>query len=282
MTLPNGHPAENADACRAAVGIDDRPAVPGDVGDATEPTNAIASELDATHDAGPVDGWAAVIEERYRIMLTGILAGASTAEQRIVSTGLRLLADVAGEGWSEAMGDTKHEDAGLDSGPQSDRVNDQATDPLTDAVEATVLASRALLGMVARSVSSALELVTLPQFRIMVVLATEGPLRVTTLAQRMGAVTSTFSRTLDRMVAGGWLVRAENPDSRREVLVRLSDQGRRLVEDVTERRRVEIRAALERLAPEQRATISAALATFSDAAGEPSADDLLILGLGGL
>lgn len=272
MTLPNGHPAENAD----------RPTVYSDVGADTEPTNAVASEPDATRNTEPVDGWAAVIEERYRIMLTGILAGASTAEQRIVSTGLRLLADVAGEGWSEAMGDTKHEDAGLGSGPQSDRVNDQATDPLTDAVEATVLASRALLGMVARSVSSALELVTLPQFRIMVVLATEGPLRVTTLAQRMGAVTSTFSRTLDRMVAGGWLVRAENPDSRREVLVRLSDQGRRLVEDVTERRRVEIRAALERLAPEQRAAISAALGTFSDAAGEPSADDLLILGLGGL
>ena len=152
-------------------------------------------------------------------------------------------------------------------------------DPLTEAAEATVLASRALLGVVARSVSSALELVSLPQFRIMVVLASEGPLRVTTLAQRMGAVQSTFSRSLDRMVAGGWLVRAENPDSRREILVRLSDQGRHLVEEVTDRRRAEIRAVLERLGPEARASVGAALAAFSEAAGEPSADDLLVLGL---
>lgn len=167
------------------------------------------------------------------------------------------------------MGEKKRSGEGRESG----------TDPLTDAVESTVLASRALLGMVARSVSSALELVTLPQFRVMVVLANESPLRVTTLAQRMGAVQSTFSRTLDRMVAGGWLVRAENPDNRREVLVQLSDQGRRLVDDVTERRRAEIRAALEGVTPEVRTSIGVALAAFSDAAGEPAADDLLVLGL---
>ena len=152
-------------------------------------------------------------------------------------------------------------------------------DPLVEAVDATVVASRALLGMVARSVSTALELVTLPQFRIMVVIASEGPLRVTTLAQRMGAVPSTFSRTLDRMVANGWLSRTENPDSRREVLVHLTDRGRHLVNEVTERRRSEIRAALERLSPDARAGVMAALQTFGDAAGEPSAADLLVLGL---
>ena len=152
-------------------------------------------------------------------------------------------------------------------------------DPLVESVDATVVASRALLGMVARSVSTALELVTLPQFRIMVVIASEGPLRVTTLAQRMGAVPSTFSRTLDRMVANGWLSRTENPDSRREVLVQLTDKGRHLVNEVTERRRSEIRAALERLSPDARAAVMDALQTFGDAAGEPSAADLLVLGL---
>lgn len=167
------------------------------------------------------------------------------------------------------MGDKRRGGEGRGSG----------ADPLSDAVEATVLASRALLGMVARSVSGALELVTLPQFRVLVVLTAEGPLRVTTLAQRMGVVPSTFSRTLDRMVAGGWLVRTENPDSRREVLVQLSDQGRRLVEEVTERRRAEIRTALEGLTPQARTAIGAALAAFSEAAGEPSPEDLLVLGL---
>lgn len=151
--------------------------------------------------------------------------------------------------------------------------------PARDAIGPTLIASRALLGMVARSVSAALEVVSLPQFRVLVVLATEGPLRVTTLAERMGAVQSTFSRSLDRMVAGGWVIRAENPDSRREVLVRATKEGRRLVEEVTARRRAEIGAVLERLSAQERSTLLAGLTAFDAAAGETSLEDLLILGL---
>lgn len=155
-----------------------------------------------------------------------------------------------------------------------------ATDPgLDSAVETTLTASRALLGIVARSLGSALDLVSLPQFRILVLVSAQGPMRVTTLAQRMGAVPSTFSRSLDRMVAGGWLVRTENPESRREILVSLTAEGRRLVEEVTERRRREIRTILAGLSEEQRTALIAGLALFNEAAGEASVDDLLVLGL---
>lgn len=152
-------------------------------------------------------------------------------------------------------------------------------DSLGDAVEATLTASRALLGVVARSVGGALEEVSLPQFRVLVLVASEGPMRVSTLAQRMGAVPSTFSRMLDRMVSGGWISRAENPHSRREVLVGLTDAGRRLVEDVTERRRREIRQLLAGLSAPERATVIRGLSLFNEAAGEASVEDLLVLGL---
>ena len=99
-------------------------------------------------------------------------------------------------------------------------------DSLDGAVEATLTASRALLGVVARSVGGALEVVSLPQFRVLVLVASEGPLRIGTLAQRMGAVPSTFSRTIDRMADGGWVVRQESPQSRREILVDLTDDDR--------------------------------------------------------
>jgi DNA-binding MarR family transcriptional regulator len=148
-----------------------------------------------------------------------------------------------------------------------------------EALEQTLTASRALLGVVARSVADALDQVTLPQFRVLVVLSAEGPLRVSTLAQRMRAVPSTFSRALDRMEAAGLLAREENPESRREVLVTLTDAGRRLVADVTERRRAEIRAILQRLTPAEQHAVAGALASFARAAGEPSAEDLLVLGL---
>jgi DNA-binding MarR family transcriptional regulator len=151
--------------------------------------------------------------------------------------------------------------------------------PAPDASEETLTASRALLGIVARSVAPALEAVSLPQFRVLVLLSSEGPTRVGQLAVQVGANPSTFSRSVDRMVAGGWVARSENPDSRREVLLELTDDGRWLVESVTTRRRREIEAVLTRMTAADRTALMTALAAFNTAAGETSVGDLLPLGL---
>ena len=155
----------------------------------------------------------------------------------------------------------------------------RAADQVSAAVDATLTASRALMGVVARSVASALELVTPPQFRVLVVLSAEGPLRTSTLATRMGAVPSTFTRSLDRMETGGWITRRENPDSRREVLVDLTESGRHLVEDATARRRQEIRGVITKLSPAEQAAVVHGLTLFASAAGEPPVDGLLLPGL---
>lgn len=151
--------------------------------------------------------------------------------------------------------------------------------PAPEASEATLTASRALLGIVARSVAPALEAVSLPQFRVLVLLSMLGPTRVGQLAEQIGVKPSTFSRSVDRMVAGGWVVRTDNPDSRREVLLELTDDGRWLAESVTIRRRREIEAVLEKMTPGDRDGLIAALTAFTAAAGEPGIGDLLPLGL---
>lgn len=148
-----------------------------------------------------------------------------------------------------------------------------------DSREATLTTSRALLGVVARSLIEAVEIVSLPQFRVLVILASSGPMRTGALAQRVGAVPSTFSRFLDRMVKQGWVLREQSPDSRREVFVHLSERGERLVADVTDRRRTEIAAILARLSADDRRTVGRAFAIFAAAAGEPPPEDLLLLGL---
>ena len=147
-----------------------------------------------------------------------------------------------------------------------------------EAVEATLTASRALLGVVARSMTDVLQDVTLPQFRILVLLSSIGELRIGALAARMNAKPSTFTRTIDRMVARGWVDRVGSSDSRREVLVRVNDTGRALVDHVTQRRRREISEILGRLTPAEQDSIRAALILFADAAGERQADDALVLG----
>lgn len=148
-----------------------------------------------------------------------------------------------------------------------------------EATDATLRASRALLGIVARSVADALEVVTLPQFRVLVVLAGAGPLRMGVLAARVGAVPSTFSRTIDRMAENGWVQRKESPESRREVLIDLTEHGHDLVATVTDRRRRQMAAILSSLDATQQRAIIDALELFSTAAGEPAPEDLLTLGL---
>ena len=147
------------------------------------------------------------------------------------------------------------------------------------AADATLLASRALMGVVARSMAGALEVVTLPQFRVLVVLAADGPIRMGALAERLDSNASTLTRTMDRIVAGGWADRSASPDSRREVMICLTESGQALVDDVVARRRSELAKILARLSDADRASVEAALSLFAGAAGEHPLDELLILGI---
>jgi DNA-binding MarR family transcriptional regulator len=157
--------------------------------------------------------------------------------------------------------------------PRSERTK------LKDEVETALAASRALVGVVARSLAGVLEQVTLPQFRVLVVLCAEGPIRSGVLAERLGIHQSTFTRTADRLVAQGWIRREPNAESRREVLVDLTDPGRSLVIDVMKARRAQIERILASASPTERETIRGGFEAFARAAGEPEASLLLTLGV---
>ncbi len=150
--------------------------------------------------------------------------------------------------------------------------------PSAETVQSTLVASRALMGVMARSTTTALEQVSMPQFRILVLLAASGPLRTGALAERTGVHPSTLTRTADRLVRGGWVRRVDNPLSRREVLIELTDDGAALVAEVTRRRTEEIAAILTRVPRAQHQVILDGFACFARAAGEPSPQDLLVLG----
>lgn len=146
-------------------------------------------------------------------------------------------------------------------------------------VRATLVASRALTGVLARSLAGVLDVVTLPQFRALVVLCSEGPLRSGVLAERLGIHQSTFTRLADRLVAQGWVRREANVESRREVLVDLTDAGRDLVGQVMEARSEDVERILRKASPADRAAIRDGFEAFARVAGEPDALHLLTLGL---
>jgi DNA-binding MarR family transcriptional regulator len=146
-----------------------------------------------------------------------------------------------------------------------------ATPALDDATEAALLASRALVGVAARSLAGVEQHVTLVQYRALVLLA-GGPQNVGALAKALDVHPSTVTRLCDRLLAKDLIERETSVEHRREVNVKLSPDGSRVVEAVMSERRKALRRILARLEPEIRTASIQAFTAFGSAAGEIPAD----------
>ncbi len=141
-------------------------------------------------------------------------------------------------------------------------------DELETLTDVVLVASRALIAVASRSIAAIDGSVTLPQFRALVVLDHGGgSCRVGDLAAELRVKPSTATRLCDRLVRRGLVARHVDEANRREVAITLTAAGKRLVERVTEVRRLEIGAIVARIPPGKRRTIVEGLAAFRDAAG---------------
>ncbi len=142
--------------------------------------------------------------------------------------------------------------------------------PDDEVVSAVLRASRVLVAVAVRSLAAVDDDVTLPQYRALVVLASRGPQRPSTLAQALGVHPSTATRLCDRLVAKRLVRRSESAVSRREVSIELAPKGRRLVDAVTDRRRAEIAQIVSNVPDSERAATVRALHALGEAAAEPT------------
>ncbi|HVV14590.1 MarR family transcriptional regulator [Amycolatopsis sp.] len=142
-------------------------------------------------------------------------------------------------------------------------------DAVTDAV---LTASRLLVAVSAKSIAAVDESITIPQFRLLVVLSSRGPVKLTAVADALAVNPSTATRMVDRLVAAGLVSREANPASRRELVVSLTGSGAAVVREVTQRRRREITRIVSRMPEGTRTGLVRALTAFSEAGGEPSVE----------
>lgn len=144
-----------------------------------------------------------------------------------------------------------------------------------ELIDAFVVASRALVGIVARSLAGAGQDVTLPQYRALVILSTEGPQRITDLASHLGVTASTASRMIDRLVRKRLVRRRQARDDRRSLRIDLTESGREVVDETSRRRRVEIERIMREMPAGSRRPLTEAVVAFAVAAGEsPGLDPL--------
>ena len=136
------------------------------------------------------------------------------------------------------------------------------------AAEVLQAATRVLAGVALRSLDVLDSAVTLPQFRLLAVLADLGPAPSGRAARALGLDPSTVTRLAGRMVAAGHVARGTNPQHRGVVTLELTASGRDLVAAADAWRRHELARIMARLAPPQRAAVTAALGLLVGAAGD--------------
>jgi DNA-binding MarR family transcriptional regulator len=150
-----------------------------------------------------------------------------------------------------------------------DRPSTPAGPVSAEEVDAVMAAARVLVGVIAASVAEVDGTVTAPQLRVLVLTASRGPWNVAAVADALQVHASNATRTVDRLVQGGLLLRRESPVDRRHVELTLTRAGRTLVRSVMEHRSRALARVLEAMPARRRRELVPALLAFAEAAGEP-------------
>jgi DNA-binding MarR family transcriptional regulator len=137
-----------------------------------------------------------------------------------------------------------------------------------DTLEALQAATRVLAGVALRRLDVLGGAVTLPQFRMLAVLADLGRARSVQVARALGLEASTVTRLADRMVAVGYVSRGSEPGHCGVVTLELTAPGEDLVGRVAAWREQELARIFCQLPSAGRGQVTRALRQLAEAAGE--------------
>lgn len=92
---------------------------------------------------------------------------------------------------------------------------------------------------------------TVAQLRVLLVLYTEGPTRMSSIASSIGITISTATGIVDNLVKKGLVMRGADPEDRRLVICRLSSQGQETINRLWALGQFQIEKLLQGLSLEQ-------------------------------
>ncbi len=107
--------------------------------------------------------------------------------------------------------------------------------------------------------------VTMQQLRVMMILYSDGPTRVSVLARKLNVSTPTVTGILDRLVRQELTYRADDPRDRRVVLNALTDRGRDVIEHLQPLDSDRLARAIDSLSADERKSVLSAIGTLVEA-----------------
>jgi DNA-binding MarR family transcriptional regulator len=124
-------------------------------------------------------------------------------------------------------------------------------------------AAQLLVAISARSLAAIEAEVSLPQLRVLVILASEGPQSLNGVARSLDIHPSNATRACDKLVASGLIRRDEDNADRRLIQLSLTAPGEELVARVMDHRRAQIEELLRQVPSGQRRTLATCLTTLA-------------------
>ena len=132
--------------------------------------------------------------------------------------------------------------------------------------------SRIINAVIVKSLASVDADLTVPQLRVLVILAAHDAASLSEVAEDLGVNPSNASRTCEQLVQRGLVRRDADLADRRRVSLRLAAPGTRMLDRVMRRRRKLLRSIVVRMAPGDQRSLMAAADLFNATADELHGD----------
>lgn len=142
------------------------------------------------------------------------------------------------------------------------------TDQTAEEIEVLQEATRLLAGVALRSLDVLGGAVTLPQYRVLAVLADLGKVRSARVADALQIEASTVTRLVDRLEDAGHVRRERDPTNRSAITLHLTPTGMDLVNRVVTWRTGELGRLLSALSAAERTALAGSLTRLIDIAAD--------------
>lgn len=107
---------------------------------------------------------------------------------------------------------------------------------------------------------------SMPQFSILMQLHHKGPCGVSEISERFDVTAAAASQLVDKLVQAGYVERTEDPSDRRAKMLRLSENGSKLVDNGIQERYRWMDELASHMNPEEHAKVAEALSILTKAA----------------
>ncbi|WP_366561412.1 MarR family transcriptional regulator [Bacillus velezensis] len=106
---------------------------------------------------------------------------------------------------------------------------------------------------------------SMPQMKVLMLLNNHGTLKVSDIAEKMGASLSNTTGLLDRLEKSSFITRAPSEEDRRSVVVQLTENAKDIFRSLYQKGHVKLKRSLETLTAEEKQTVNQGLAILARA-----------------